>query len=47
VNDTDHALHRSFAGALAAFVTTGSPNGPGLDTWEPTKRGAAEHIRVF
>ncbi|WP_063752633.1 carboxylesterase/lipase family protein [Streptomyces natalensis] len=42
------ALFHRFAGALAAFVTTGSPNGAGLAPWPPYIEGADEGgVRSF
>ncbi|OPC79590.1 hypothetical protein B4N89_00285 [Embleya scabrispora] len=35
-------LFATFGGALAAFVATGSPNGPGLPTWSPHSPKSAE-----
>ncbi|MGF6884393.1 para-nitrobenzyl esterase [Nocardia sp. GAS34] len=47
VSDRDRALAARFGGALAAFVATGSPTGPGLEPWKPWLPGAAPEIRVF
>ncbi|MFF4694716.1 carboxylesterase/lipase family protein [Streptomyces chattanoogensis] len=43
------ALARTFGGALAAFVASGSPNGEGLAAWHPYAEGAADgaSVRVF
>ncbi|ATL69658.1 carboxylesterase family protein [Nocardia terpenica] len=45
VSAADHALATAFGGALAAFVATGSPNGPGLQTWQPYHSPA--DVRLF
>ncbi|WP_286160310.1 carboxylesterase/lipase family protein [Streptomyces yunnanensis] len=47
VNGHDHDLARSFAGALAAFVTTGSPNGDGLADWHPDGPGPDPYVMRF
>ncbi|MFF8022873.1 carboxylesterase/lipase family protein [Streptomyces sp. NPDC007896] len=41
------ALWRSFAGALASFVTTGSPNGEGLTSWQPYVAGSNSQVLHF
>ncbi|MEU7768249.1 carboxylesterase family protein [Nocardia sp. NPDC049190] len=41
------ALWRSFASALASFVTTGSPNGAGLPLWRPYAAGSDAHVLHF
>lgn len=43
----ERELAQAFAGALAAFVATGSPNGPGLDPWRPYRSGSAPEIARF
>ena len=47
ITERDHALAAQFGGALAAFVATGSPNGPGLESWKPWQTGATAEIRMF
>ncbi|MCC3776508.1 carboxylesterase family protein [Streptomyces sp. UNOB3_S3] len=47
VDDHDHDLARAFAGALAAFVTTGSPNGDGLADWHPYGTGTEPYVKHF
>jgi para-nitrobenzyl esterase len=47
VTASDHALAAQFGGALAAFVATGSPNGPGLEPWKPWLPGHSPDVRVF
>ncbi|MFJ4851058.1 VC0807 family protein [Streptomyces sp. NPDC088733] len=41
VDAADLDLGRAFAGALAAFTATGSPNGPGLEPWGPWESSSA------
>ncbi|MFF2512045.1 carboxylesterase family protein [Streptomyces sp. NPDC058086] len=41
------ALWRSFAGALASFVTTGFPNGEGLTSWQPYAAGSNSQVLHF
>jgi para-nitrobenzyl esterase len=43
----DRALAVQFGGALAAFVATGSPNGPGLEPWKPWLPGPEPDVRKF
>ncbi|MCC3772249.1 carboxylesterase family protein, partial [Streptomyces sp. UNOC14_S4] len=47
VDGHDHDLARAFAGALAAFVTTGSPNGDGLTEWHPYGTGPDPYVKHF
>ncbi|MFF3572014.1 carboxylesterase/lipase family protein [Nocardia jiangxiensis] len=47
VGARDHALAAQFGGALAAFVATGSPNGPGLEPWKPWLPGLEPEMRKF
>jgi para-nitrobenzyl esterase len=39
------ALWRSFAGALTSFVTTGSPNGEDLTSWQPYVAGSNSSVQ--
>ncbi|MFK0024669.1 carboxylesterase/lipase family protein [Streptomyces sp. NPDC090798] len=41
------ALWRSFAGALASFVTTGSPDGESLTDWQPYVAGSNSRVLHF
>ncbi|MCC3772770.1 carboxylesterase family protein, partial [Streptomyces sp. UNOC14_S4] len=47
VNGHDHDLARTFAGALTAFVTTGSPNGDHLAAWHPYGTGPDPYVKHF
>ncbi|WP_084525552.1 carboxylesterase family protein [Nocardia vaccinii] len=47
VGARDRALSVQFGGALAAFVATGSPNGPGLESWKPWLPGPEPDVRKF
>ncbi|MBF6180180.1 carboxylesterase/lipase family protein [Nocardia otitidiscaviarum] len=43
----DRELATAFGGALAAFVATGSPNGSGLESWQPYRGDGAAEVRGF